>query len=100
MDQIFKQMVKYSWTDIHYANAFLPDDNPNIDNPKSWSVGIRTGPDNQDICIIHCKSEIDVEKFRSPLGNSINEAIIKSKKKYNSLILGIQNSGCRKNTYL
>jgi hypothetical protein len=95
MEPLFKTMVKYSWTDVHYANSFLPNEKPNIDNPNSWYVGIKTGPDNLDTCIIHCKTKDEVDKYRSPSGNSVNEAIVKAKKKYDEMILGIAHSSCR-----
>jgi len=100
MEPIYKIMAKYSWTDIHYSNTFLPEDNPSNDKPNSWFIGIRTGPNNKDTCIIPCYTNEDVYKYRSPAGNTLNEAILKSKKKYDELILGIKLSNCRKTSSL
>ena len=100
MEPIYKIMARYSWSDIHYSNAFLPNDSPSHDKPNSWFIGVRTGPNNTDICIIPCYTVEDVNKYRSPAGNTLNEAIVKSKKKYDELILGVKISSCRKTSAL
>jgi len=96
MEPLFKIMAKYSWSDIHYSNSFLPSDNPTYDNPDSWYVGTRTGPNNTDICIIKCVTQEQVDKYKSPPGNSLKEATHKSRKLYEELILLNKFSSCRK----
>jgi hypothetical protein len=85
MDPIYKIFAKYGWRDIYYANPFLPNDYPKLDEPNRWHVGVRTGPNNI-VCVKPCKTEEEVEKYKSPSGNSINEAIIKSIRLYEKYI--------------
>jgi len=76
---LYKLMAKYSWTDIHYANSFLPTDNPLMDKPNSWYIGIWSGPEKKTLCVREANTA-DAEKlYRSPCGSSINEAISKAK---------------------
>lgn len=92
MDPLFKIMAKYSWTDIYYANSFLPQDNPAYDSPNSWYIGTRTGPNNSDICIIKCSNQEMVNKYKLPAGNSLKEATHKSKKLYDELITQVHSA--------
>jgi len=99
MDPIYKIFAKYGWRDIHYANPFLPDDSPpTCDEPNKWFVGVRTGPNNNNICIKSCITNEEVEKYKSPSGNSMNEAIIKAIRLYEKIILMKNISSCRKKT--
>jgi hypothetical protein len=86
MDPYFKVFAKYGWRDIYYANPFLPDDLPKCDEPNRWHVGVRTGPNKEHICIKECSTEKEAQTYKSPSGSSINEAIIKAVKLYNSLV--------------
>jgi len=76
--ELYKTMAKYSWTDIHYANSFLPTDTPTQDKPNSWYIGIWSGPDKNTLCIREAHTEESVKKYRSPSGSSINEAVTKA----------------------
>ena len=85
-------MAKYGWRDIHYANAFLPDDRPTQDNPSSWAIGLYTGPDNT-LCVKECATREEAAKFASPKGNTITEAITKAR------LLLEGHHGCRKSIF-
>ena len=76
--ELYKTMAKYSWMDIHYANSFLPTDNPKQDHPNSWYIGIWSGPDKKTMCVREAHSEEEVKKYKSPPGSSINEAVSKA----------------------
>lgn len=97
MDSLFKVFIKYGWSDIHYANAFLPDEKPLTDMPNRWHVGIRTGPNHDTICVKQCYTNEDVRKYLSPGGSSINEALIKSIRVYEENTPGLENNrtSCR-----
>jgi len=97
MDILFKIMAKYGWSDIHYSNEFLPGETPSIDLANKWSVGIRTGPNNDFICVRHCITDKDVQKYQSPRGSSIKEAVYKSIKYYEETSEGFvdNRSSCR-----
>ena len=71
-------MAEYGWTDIHYANAFLPGDRPTQDNEGTWAIGLYTGPD-RTLCVRECATREDATKFASPRGNSVTEAITKAR---------------------
>ena len=71
----FKVFAKYGWTDVHYSNPFLPGETPQLDKEARWSVGVRTGPHNDTICIKYCNNDEEIDNYRSPKGNSINDAI-------------------------
>jgi hypothetical protein len=75
---LYKTMAKYSWSDIHYANSFLPTDTPTQDNPNSWYIGVWSGPDKKTLCVREASTDDDAKKYKSPAGSSLNEAIIKA----------------------
>jgi hypothetical protein len=82
MESQYKIMAKYGWLDIHYSNPYLPGETPVVDQPNRWTIGVRTGPNQDTICVRHCLTDEDVQKYKSPHGNSINEATQKSKLLY------------------
>lgn len=96
MDSNYKTFAKYGWSDIYYANPFLPNDNPKCDEPNRWHVGVRTGPNHNTVCVKQCNTEAEADKYRSPPGNSINEAITKAIRLYEELTPGSDISSCRK----
>jgi len=73
---ITNQLHKHNWCDIWYA---CPSPS-GIDTPDRWCVGVWTGPQNDLICVKHCKTNEEAEKWLSPGGNDIFEAIEKSEK--------------------
>jgi hypothetical protein len=81
MDQrdLYKIMAKYSWSDIHYANSFLPDDEPKHDNPNCWRVGLWSGPNKDTVCVREAHTEAELVRYRSPAGSTINDAFTKAK---------------------
>jgi hypothetical protein len=96
MEPTYKIFAKYGWSDIYYANPFLPNDDPQCDEPNRWHVGVRTGPGNNVICVKQCTTEEEANKYRSPAGNSINEALTKAIRLYKELTPGSDISSCRK----
>jgi len=96
METQYKIMAKYGWSDIHYSNPFLPGETPIADIPGRWTIGVRTGPNHDTICIRQCLTEADVQKYKSPHGNSINEATHKSILLYEDTQPGApERSSCR-----
>jgi len=85
-------MAQYGWRDIHYSNAFLPEDRPMYDNAGTWSIGVYTGPDNT-LCVKECSTREEAAKFASPKGNSITEAITKAR------LLLEGRHGCRRSIF-
>lgn len=94
---LFQTLAKYGWVDIHYSNPFLPGEIPPVDLPNRWSIGVRTGPNNDFICVRHCNTIDDVKKYESPRGSSIKEAIWKAIRLYEETSEGYVNnrSSCR-----
>jgi hypothetical protein len=94
---LFKTFAKYGWSDIHYANAFLPNEEPTVDLPNRWSVGIRTGPNNNYICVRQCFTIEEIKKYESPRGSSIKEATYKSIRLFEETSEGFVNNrtSCR-----
>jgi hypothetical protein len=76
--ELYKTMAKYSWSDIHYANSFLPTDKPIQDNPNSWYIGIWTGPYKNTLCVRAAQTDEEATKYKSPPGSSLSEAITKA----------------------
>lgn len=95
-ETIFKTMAKYGWSDIHYSNPFLPGETPIIDEQNRWTVGVRTGPKNDTICIKYCSTEEDVYRYTSPRGSTINEAVHKATRLYDIAVLGRHFSSCKR----
>lgn len=95
---LFQAFAKYGWADIHYSNPFLPGETPIVDLPNRWSIGVRTGPNNEYICVRHCNTLDEVKKYESPRGNSVKEAMLKSVRHYEETTDGYVNtrSSCRK----
>jgi hypothetical protein len=94
---LFQTFAKYGWSDIHYSNGFLPDELPKVDLMNRWSVGIRTGPNKDIICVRHCNTKEDVLKYESPRGSSIKEATWKAIRLFEDTTEGFVNnrSSCR-----
>lgn len=95
-ETIFKTMAKYGWSDIHYSNPFLPGEMPIMDEQNRWTVGVRTGPKNDTICIKYCTSEEDVYRYTSPRGSTINEAVHKATRLYDIAVLGRHIPSCKR----
>lgn len=97
MEQLYRTFAKYGWSDIYYANPWLPNECPQVDLPNRWSIGVRTGPNKDTICVRHCKTEDEVIKYKSPSGNSINEATHKAIRLYELTEPGLVSnySSCR-----
>jgi len=92
-------MAKYGWSDIHYSNPFLPGETPIIDEQNRWTVGVRTGPKNDTICIKYCTSEEDVFRYTSPRGSTINEAVHKATRLYDIAVLGRHFPSCKRSDH-
>ena len=95
---LFQTFAKYGWSDIHYSNGFLPNELPTVDLPNKWSIGVRTGPNKDSICVRHCITKEDVKKYESPRGSSIKEATWKAIRHYEETSEGYvdNRSSCRK----
>lgn len=78
MADLYLTMAKYGWRDIHYSNLFLPGETPTMDNPYTWSIGLYTGP-NHTLCVKECSTLDEAQRFASPKGNTISEAITKAR---------------------
>ena len=66
-----------------------------MDAQNRWTVGVRTGPKKDTVCIKYCTTENDVFRFASPRGSTINEAVHKAAQLYNIAVLGHSYS-CRR----
>ena len=97
-ETLFKTMAKYGWSDIHYSNPFLPGEIPLYDAQNRWTVGVRTGPKKDAICIKYCSTEEDVFRYTSPRGSTLNEAVHKAMRLYDMAVLGQHFSSCRQVT--
>jgi hypothetical protein len=97
MDPLYKTFAKYGWSDVYYANPWLPNECPQFDIPNRWYVGVRTGPKKDTICVRQCKTEDEVMKFKSAGGSSINEAVHKAVRLYEMTEPGCETkySSCR-----
>jgi len=97
MDPLYKVFAKYGWSDVYYANPWLPNEMPQNDLPNRWYIGVRTGPNKNTICVRHCKTEDEVMKYKSAGGSSINEAVHKAIRLYEMTEPGCETkySSCR-----
>lgn len=92
---LYRTMAKYGWSDIHYSNPFLPGEIPHHDELNRWTVGVRTGPKMDTICIKYCSTAEDAIRYMSPRGSTINEAVFKAVRLYDTTILGRYYSSCK-----
>lgn len=97
-ETLYKTMAKNGWSDIHYSNPFLPGESPQYDAQNRWTVGVRTGPKNDTICVKYCSTEEDVFRYMSPRGSTLNEAVYKATRLYDNVVLGQHFSSCRRIT--
>lgn len=71
-----KLMKRYGWNDIWSPTAGDP-----YDPPSRFFVGIWTGPDNDLICLKHCKTAKEAEEYLSPAGITLIDAAKKAERK-------------------
>jgi len=73
---ITRDMQMFGWTDIWFPAR------------KRWYVGVWTGPDNDLLCVKHCKTNAEAEQFLSPCGSTLAEACTRAVNTFGSAGVG------------
>jgi len=74
--EVSKRLSKrLGWPDIL---RFPPETFPGLESPERWAVGVWTGPNKRDLCVIPCHTHLEAEICLSPNSRTITGAIIRA----------------------